>query len=337
MKIVKTILLVLIIAAAFLRFSIGSGVASAADIDSGSLMEKINKERTSRAIPALVTSQKLNTAAAGKTSDMFSRGYFDHVDPDGHYVWPLVEAAGYVPYLMLGENLAIDFSTEEGIVRAWINSPTHRDNMLRDQFEDQGLAAQYGNFQSRYTSVVTSLFGSLAAAPAPAIVKASPPAPAKTTVPPAPTKPKTTPPQAPAPKPETPQPPAKTTVPPAPQPVPAQSAQNPETQNVASSSQTVAASQSNLVKPKNEPAIALTPVTEKSSDLQTISLKNTTPAEADIYQTVRIIFIILVILLISTSLYDGIFDPRVKGLWDKSNIPMLLCLLIASLLTIRMY
>ena len=316
MKIVKTILLILIIAAAFLRFSIGNDKASAADINAGSLMEKINKERTSRAIPALVTSQKLITAAAGKTSDMFNRGYFNHVDPDGRYVWPLVEAAGYVPYRMLGENLAIDFSTEDGIVRAWINSPTHRDNLLRDQFEDQGLAAQYGTFQTRYTSVVTSLFGTLAA-PAPA--------PAKTPAP-APTKPKTSPPPA-----------VKPATVTAPQPPPAKPVQNAAIQTAPTSSQNAVETQPGPLKPKNEPAIALTPVTEKSTDLQTVSTKKITPADADIYQTVRIIFIILVILLISTSLYDGILDPRAKGLWDKSHLPMWLCLLLASLLTLKIY
>ena len=95
------------------------------------------------------------------------RDYFAHVDPDGNYVWPKIIAAGYSPYKILGENLAIDFSTAEGMVKAWIDSPSHRDNLLHSDFVDQGLAAVFGDYQGRYTNTTASLFGALAGSPAP--------------------------------------------------------------------------------------------------------------------------------------------------------------------------
>lgn len=135
---------------------------AAPGIDPELLMQKINNERTRRFIPALVTNQKLAVAATGKSNDMLARGYFDHVDPDGNYVWSRIEAAGYTPYLTLGENLAMDFFDADSVVSAWMSSPSHRTNVLNEKFQDQGLASVYGTFQSSHDSIlITSLFGSL--------------------------------------------------------------------------------------------------------------------------------------------------------------------------------
>src|SRR6185295_2458112 len=94
-----------------LRFLIPAQATFAAStIDPTHVMIKINQERTSRFLPALSTNTKLSVAAQGKGQDMLSRSYFAHVDPDGNYVWPRIEAAGYTPYLTLGENLGMDFT-----------------------------------------------------------------------------------------------------------------------------------------------------------------------------------------------------------------------------------
>src|SRR5882672_8467061 len=70
-------------------------------IDPVDIMNRINSERSSRNITTVATNSKLITAAQGKASDMLARSYFSHIDPDGNYVWPRIEAAGYVPYVTL--------------------------------------------------------------------------------------------------------------------------------------------------------------------------------------------------------------------------------------------
>ncbi len=136
---------------------------AAPGIDATDLMNRINNERTQRFISALNTNSKLITAATGKANDMLARSYFAHVDPDGHYVWPRIEAAGYTPYQTLGENLAMDFTSAESVVAAWMNSPTHRENIVNSNFVDQGLASIYGLFEPNHDSIiVVSLFGKLA-------------------------------------------------------------------------------------------------------------------------------------------------------------------------------
>ncbi|MDP4001226.1 MAG: CAP domain-containing protein [bacterium] len=148
-------------------------------IDAGDLMVKINIERTQRFIPALITDQRLDSAASVKSSDMLARSYFAHQNPENDYVWPTIEKTGYTPYLTLGENLAMDFVSADAVVRAWMNSPTHRENIVNDRFQDQGMASIFGLFEPNHNSIlITNLFGTLLnSTPAPAVAKASTPTP----------------------------------------------------------------------------------------------------------------------------------------------------------------
>jgi len=137
------------------------GVA-AGGIDPQDLMNKVNYERTQRYIPALIANDKLNSAASAKAHDMIERSYFAHVDPDGNYVWPRIEGAGYKPYSTLGENLAMDFTSAGAVVSAWMNSPTHRANIVNEKFEDQGMSTASGTFEPGHdTIMIVNLFGTL--------------------------------------------------------------------------------------------------------------------------------------------------------------------------------
>lgn len=170
-----------------LRLLLGFFGVTASAVDSQILMRLINEERSNRNLTVLATNQSLLQAASGKAQDMIDRDYFAHIDPDGNYVWGRIKNAGYDPYRILGENLALDFSTSEGLIKAWLDSPTHRANMMHAEFLDQGLSAQYGDYQGRYTNLTASLFGALATAVKPkSEIKSSPPAP-KTANPPPPT------------------------------------------------------------------------------------------------------------------------------------------------------
>jgi uncharacterized protein YkwD len=146
-----------------LRFTLPSIMTvQASSVSSRELMEKINNERTQRYLTALIFNNKLESAATAKSNDMIRRSYFAHVNPDGQYVWPMIESAGYYPYITLGENLAMDFLSSDAVVSAWMNSPTHRANLLNEKFEDQGLASIFGNYEPGHDSyLITSLFGTL--------------------------------------------------------------------------------------------------------------------------------------------------------------------------------
>ncbi len=141
---------------------------AAPGIDAVDLMDRVNAERTNRFISSLITNSNLITAATAKSNDMIARNYFAHVDPDGNYVWGRIESAGYTPYLILGENLAMDFTSATTVVEAWMSSPTHRANIVNEKFQDQGMASIYGELETGRNSIlITNLFGTLLKKPAP--------------------------------------------------------------------------------------------------------------------------------------------------------------------------
>lgn len=140
----------------------------ASDLSIDNILQAVNAQRSLRNLITLNTNDKLGFAAQSKSDDMQTRHYFAHVDPDGHYIWDKITAAGYTPYLELGENLAIEFYDTDSLISAWMNSPTHRANLLNDGFKDQGMGLTFGNTAlNQYHSAIANTFGTLAPAPKP--------------------------------------------------------------------------------------------------------------------------------------------------------------------------
>lgn len=134
----------------------------ASDLTIDNILQAVNHERGIRNLPLLNTNFKLGSAAQSKSEDMMARHYFAHIDPDGNYIWKKIVAVGYTPYLQLGENLAIEFYNTDSLVAAWMNSPTHRANVLNEGFADQGMGMALGNVQNGdYYSAITNTFGTL--------------------------------------------------------------------------------------------------------------------------------------------------------------------------------
>ncbi|MEK7618276.1 MAG: CAP domain-containing protein [Patescibacteria group bacterium] len=139
------------------------------DLTVSNIIESINKERGLRNINALSPDARLAFAADYKANDMMSRHYFSHTDPEGNYIWNKIVQAGYTPYVQLGENLAIEFNNTESLIQAWMNSPTHRANVLNEGFKDQGMGLSLGAAGTgQYFSSIANTFGALAIAKKPA-------------------------------------------------------------------------------------------------------------------------------------------------------------------------
>ncbi len=111
----------------------------ATNISSSVLLAETNGERTSQHQPALQINPKLTAAAQAKANDMAKRGYWSHVTPDGKQPWSFIDTSGY-QYEAAGENLAYGFGTSDQVITAWMNSPTHRANVLNPVYQDVGFA-----------------------------------------------------------------------------------------------------------------------------------------------------------------------------------------------------
>ncbi len=101
----------------------------------------------------------LNLSAEMKVEDMFQNQYFAHISPDGVGPSGISEKAGY-KYIIVGENLALgNFLDDQVLVQAWMDSPGHRENILRDQYTEIGVAVKKGTYQGKNVWMAVQFFG----------------------------------------------------------------------------------------------------------------------------------------------------------------------------------
>lgn len=122
------------------------------------VVELTNKERAAGGVGELKIDPLLTKAALAKASDMMARDYWAHVAPDGRQPWSFITEMGY-QYRFAGENLARDFSTAEDVVAGWMNSSSHRENLLSPKYQDIGIAVVQGNLGGVKTTLVVQFFG----------------------------------------------------------------------------------------------------------------------------------------------------------------------------------
>lgn len=147
------------------RFVRESGSPYVAAVISAVLVDLANDDRERAAIPELVVNPKLAAAAQLKANDMAQKGYFAHQTPDGYDSWHWFELVGY-DYSHAGENLAVDFSESTDVEKAWMQSPTHRDNILNSKYTEIGIATAKGIYKGRETTFAVQMFGRPSAAEA---------------------------------------------------------------------------------------------------------------------------------------------------------------------------
>jgi uncharacterized protein YkwD len=108
-----------------------------------SLLVTINKVRTAHRLSTLRVDPRLERAARAHSFDMLHRGYFDH----GAFGTRM--ASFRVRGTVMGENLAWGtgpLGSAAVVVREWLASPGHRENVLLPGFRRIGIAAPVGPF-----------------------------------------------------------------------------------------------------------------------------------------------------------------------------------------------
>lgn len=135
-------------------------------ITTNRIIQLTNDERKKVGASALTVNAKLLQAAEKKGKDMLANQYFAHISPSGVTPWFWIKQTGY-SYSVAGENLAIDFVDAEHVVTAWLNSPSHKENMLNKDYTETGVAVVSGTFQGGNSIVVVHMFGLPLGTPAP--------------------------------------------------------------------------------------------------------------------------------------------------------------------------
>lgn len=141
----------------------GSGVTASEDYERAELEQaihrEINEKRTNNSMRELAYREDLQGVARGHSEDMAERGYFAHQSPDGQDIADRYAAAN-INCPTKGENIAQSWykttvRTSSGteryntidelataIVNQWMNSPGHRENILRGQFNSEGIGVR---------------------------------------------------------------------------------------------------------------------------------------------------------------------------------------------------
>lgn len=122
------------------------------------LIFETNQERAEKQIPELKENPTLTKAAQLKANSMAEKGYFSHTDPEGNSPWYYLNLAGY-KYEFAGENLAVNFVESKEVHKAWMNSATHKANIIQPKFTEIGIATAEGVYKGKKAVFVVQFFG----------------------------------------------------------------------------------------------------------------------------------------------------------------------------------
>ncbi len=143
---------------ATLHFKSGNVLGYASNITVSQVVDSTNLLRTGSGSGSLTYNTKLAGAAIAKAQNMFSEGYWAHTSPTGKEPWDFIKSSGY-SYKIAGENLARDFDSTSPMMDAWMNSPTHRANIMNPRYQEIGIAVVDGLLNGVETTLVVQMFG----------------------------------------------------------------------------------------------------------------------------------------------------------------------------------
>ncbi len=127
------------------------------------IVERTNDERGDGQLGTLTRSDVLDAAAQLKANDMAKYSYFAHYSPTGVSPWHWFDETGY-NYIHAGENLAVHFTDSDEVVKAWMNSPSHKANIMNGNYTEIGVGTAKGEYKGFPTIFVVQLFGTPAQA-----------------------------------------------------------------------------------------------------------------------------------------------------------------------------
>lgn len=134
-----------------LRFSVANPKVRE-DLE-GRMLALVNEERAKHGLSPLKADPELAVVARAHSKDMFARGYFSHVTPEGKTPSDRIRAAK-VRFLTAGENLALG-QTLNICHQGLMNSPGHRANILEPSYGRLGIGILDGGI---YGLMVTQNF-----------------------------------------------------------------------------------------------------------------------------------------------------------------------------------
>jgi len=144
----------------FLANAVGAEIYQQAkqNLNTSEIININNTARKELGLQPLVFSPELTKATRLKLSNMQTEHYFNHYNANGKSLKNFLNDVNY-NYLYAGENLARNYNDNHELVQAWLDSPTHRHNMLYPNFNEVGIAFAYVNLNGVDQLVTVMMFG----------------------------------------------------------------------------------------------------------------------------------------------------------------------------------
>ena len=105
----------------------------------GQILALVNAERQRAGVAPLTLNSQLNAAAQNHGRDMANNNHFSHTGTDGSSPGQRAVAVGY-PSSYVGENIAWGQTSTGQVMRSWMESPGHRQNILNPNYTELGVA-----------------------------------------------------------------------------------------------------------------------------------------------------------------------------------------------------
>ncbi|KAE8899505.1 hypothetical protein PF005_g3775 [Phytophthora fragariae] len=121
------------------------------------LLAAVNKERAARGLSSLCMSSKLQSSAQKHSNDMAAKNYMSHTGSDGSSMSQRITATGF-QWTDIAENVAAGQKDVAAVMKSWMNSAGHKQNILSKTYKMFGCGYAYSS-KSTYKHYWTQDFG----------------------------------------------------------------------------------------------------------------------------------------------------------------------------------
>ncbi|MDI6874236.1 MAG: CAP domain-containing protein, partial [Actinomycetota bacterium] len=136
----------ILILAAVLPWAVQATHAEAAvnvSAEEAHMLELVNQARNAAGLPSLLVEQQLTDFARSYSQEMIQYNFFSHESPVSGGLQQRIAARGITGWTLAGENIAKAPSVDAAF-QALMNSPSHRQNILRPEFNCIGVGVVPG-------------------------------------------------------------------------------------------------------------------------------------------------------------------------------------------------
>ncbi len=98
----------------------------------------VNQHRKEKGLKPLTYDWELSRVARYKSQDMKDNRYFAHESPTYGTPFQMIRNFG-ISFRSAGENIAKGYATPQAVVNGWMNSPSHRSNILNPSYTHIGV------------------------------------------------------------------------------------------------------------------------------------------------------------------------------------------------------